>query len=279
MLIQPPADLSIVEDESGKTTVRRLAPLPPATGILSSAHFPLLPVLAENNRAKPAGGYWLTEAGWCSYLRAEVLQAADLVKSGDLWALDHRVGVGLDAARRSAADGRLFSMEAVALKPGVGFLVAVTGAVPPVSGAVRLGGDGRGAVIQKAPIQPPEPDYVALIKAGRCRLILASPGLFAEGWRLPGMVPDGRFEFNGVRAQVVCAAVPRAEVISGWDLAKWQPKPALRAAPGGSVYWLDKLEATPEALRKLAEMGLWGEPCEDSARRAEGYNRFHLAAY
>jgi CRISPR-associated protein Cmr3 len=77
----------------------------------------------------------------------------------------------------------------------------------------------------------------------------------------------------------VCAAVPRHEVISGWDLARWQPKPALRAVPTGSVYWLDELEATPEALRKLASQELWSEPCEDAERRAEGFNRITFAAY
>ena len=73
--------------------------------------------------------------------------------------------------------------------------------------------------------------------------------------------------------------MPRAEVVSGWDLARWQPKPALRAAPTGSVWWLDELDATPDALRKLAETGLWREPCDDVARRAEGFNRIAIAAY
>ena len=73
--------------------------------------------------------------------------------------------------------------------------------------------------------------------------------------------------------------MPRSEVVSGWDLAQWQPKPALRAAPAGSVYWLEDLQATPEQLGKLAEWGLWSEPCEDKTRRAEGFNRFALATF
>ena len=88
------------------------------------------------------------------------------------------------------------------------------------------------------------------------------------------MVEDGHFELCGVRGRVVAAAVNRAEVISGWDLAKWRPKAACRAAPAGSVYWIEALEATPEALRKLAEHGLWPETGYDASRRAEGFNRF-----
>jgi CRISPR-associated protein Cmr3 len=93
--------------------------------------------------------------------------------------------------------------------------------------------------------------------------------------------PDGteRFELHGVRASLACAAVPRAEVISGFDLAKGRPKPAVRAAPAGSVYWLDELEATPAALRKLAEIGLWPTEDYNDARRAEGFNRMTFAAY
>ena len=73
--------------------------------------------------------------------------------------------------------------------------------------------------------------------------------------------------------------MPRAEVVSGWDLAHWQPKPAQRAAPTGSVYWLDELDATPKALRELVEQGLWPGAGADAGRRAEGFNRLALARW
>ncbi len=103
------------------------------------------------------------------------------------------------------------------------------------------------------------------------------------GWLPTGITQaaDGslRFDLHGVRGKLVCAAVPRAEVVSGWDLAKWQPKAAHRAAPAGSVYWLEDLDATAEALRKLAEYGLWPNAAENSPRRAEGFNRVAVAAW
>lgn len=299
VLIQPPADLVIGEEGDGVPHANTLTPLPLAgEGLVSSAPFALLPVLAERERSKPAGGYWLTESGWRKYLAGGTPGAADLVKSSSLWALDHRVGVGLEAATRRAADGRLFSAQAVAMvkqgnrigtdmeskKPiladyDVGFLAAVSGAIPPQDGTVRLGGDGRAAAIRPATANLPEMDFDAIARAGKCRLILASPGLFPEDWKLPGTQPDGTFQLGEVRGRLVCAAVPRAEVVSGWDLARGQPKPALRAVPAGSVYWLDDLQATPEALRKLAGAGLWPESGQDAARRAEGFNRLWLAAW
>jgi len=308
LLLAPPADLVVFEAEGDQPfTVARMAPTAPAAGLASSAALPLLPVLAQADRRKPAGGYWLTEAGFKKYLDGEVPAAeTDWVNSSALWQFDHRVGVGLDAAQRRAKDGQLFSMQAVALakrehggEADVGFLATVSGAAPPTAGLVRLGGDGRAAALHAmADYRVPEPDYAAIASARRCRLLLTTPGLFGSplpagegsgeraGWLptgadLAARRDDGaiRFELHGVRGWLVCAAVPRAEVVSGWDLAHWQPKDALRAVPTGSLYWLDELDATPEALRKLAEAGLWRETGDDATRRAEGFNRITLALY
>ena len=296
LLMAPPADLVVFEAEGDRLfAVARMAPTPPAAGLASSAELPLLPVLAQADRRKPAGGYWLTEAGFKNYLAGRVPAAeTDWVRSGALWQFDHRVGVGLDTAQRRAKDGQLFSMQAIAFakrehggETDVGFLATVSGAEPPTTGLVRLGGDGRAAALHPVnDYRPPAPDYEAIVAARCYRLLLTSPGLFAGGWLPSGANAatrraDGaiRFELHGVSGWLVCAAVPRAEVVSGWDLARWQPKPALRAAPTGSVWWLDELDATPDALRKLAETGLWREPCDDAARRAEGFNRIAIAAY
>lgn len=285
-LISPPADLVMSESES-EIRVRRLQPTALGTGLQASAPLPLLPVLAEAQRSKPIGGFWLTEAGWEKYVRGKTPAASDLVKASQLWAIDHRVGVGLDARSRRAADGQLFSVQAVSMAQrqhtgagfDVGFLATVSGAELPTGGSVRLGGDGRAAALHVCDVRLPSADCAAIAGARKCRIVLATPGLFAEGWRLPGSDADGRFALGGVRGRLVCAAVPRAETVSGWDLARHRPKPAQRVAPAGSVYWLDELDATPEALGKLVSAGLWAEPCEDDARRAEGFNRIALAAY
>lgn len=289
-LIAPPADLVISEDDQGNPGVRSLtptaitpAPLPEGKGIESSFPLAALPVLAQDTRSKAATGYWLTESGWRKYLDGQTPSASDLVHSSQLWRIDPRVGIGLNADTRSAADGRLFAMQAVAMQPDVGFLVGVAGANPAEHGTVRLGGDGRAAAIRKVTATRPEPDYAAISQARRCRLVLTSPGIFPNGWVLPGVDAEGRFQFGEVSARLVCAAVPRAEIVSGWDLANWQPKPAQRAAPTGSVYWLEDLIATPEALRKLAVAGLWGDGCQDTQRdvqrQAEGFNQIELATW
>lgn len=282
-----PADLLVFKDD-GKMTTQLLRPRAPAAAIHTSAATAQLAVLAATKRRKPASGYWLGARAWAAYLAGREPEVADLIPAADLWAIDARVGVGLDPARGSAREGQLFSAQAVALCDGsgprrnvgrVGFLAGVDGADLPTRGMLRLGGDGRAAALTAVDYAPPVTDLAALARARRCRLVLSSPGIFVGGWRLPGTTEDGRFDFLGVRGRVVCAAVPRAEVVSGFDLARWQPKPAERAAPAGSVYWIEDLEADAATLGKLAEHGLWPESADNHNRRAEGFNRVTLTAY
>ena len=273
-----PADLVATQCDNG-LQLHRLQPVAPAPGLESSAALPKVATLATNTQAKPATGLWLTESGWRAYLEGRLPAADQLIEPGRLWSTDLRVGVGLDPAERRADEGKLFSMQAVALQPGLGFVAAVTGAEAPAAGLVRLGGDGRGAAIHKVEAAPPLPDLDAICDARRCLIVLTSPGLFPDGWRLPGCDDEQRFALGGVTGRLVCAAVPRAETVSGWDLARWQPKSAQRAAPAGSVYWLEELEATSQLLDKLAENGLWPEQGYDAQRRAEGFNRFTFAIY
>lgn len=275
-----PADLIAEADEADRVTrLTRLTPIEPAPGLQSSAPLPLWPVLPQAGRAKPAGGLWLTQAGWAEYLAGRTPGSTQVLPSKALWGLDARVGVGLDTEKRRAADGQLFTVQAVAFRPGVGFLASVSGAKPPATGTLRLGGDGRAAAFGPADHQAPGADLQAIAQAGRTRIVLSTPGLFAQGWRLPGVDAQQRVSWPGLSARLACAAVPRAEVVSGWDLARREPKPAERAAPTGSVYWLDELEATPEALCKLAAQGLWLADSENAQRRAEGFNRFAFAAW
>lgn len=279
-----PADVQASGDGQ---SVRVLTMRPQRIELLTgSAALPYWPVLAQTaERAKPAGGLWLTAEGLGAWLRGEPIDGPrHLVPSASLWRTEARVGVGLDVAMRRAEEGKLFSLQAISFTPGVGFAVRVEGAEPS-DAVLRLGGDGRGARLVPCEIRWPEPDWDAIAAAKRARLLLTSPGIFERGWLPtgagePSPAEGAPFELDGVRGRIVCAAVPRAQFVSGWDLARWRPKAGQRAAPAGSVYWIDALEATPEALRKLVARGLWTAQQYDSdPRRAEGFNRFTFAAY
>ncbi len=275
-----PADLIVSEDEDHRPQLHPLRPQRLDAAIATPWPLERLPLLAADRQSKPASGYWLDEAGWQAYLAGELPDAESLVKQDTLWKHEARLGIALDAGIGSVEKGRLYTAQAVAMNPDTGFLAVVEGAEPPADGLVRLGGDGRGAALSPAAEDAlPRPDYAALAKAGRARLVLTSPGIFPDGWRLPGMSEDGRWRCGEVAARVVCAAVPRHGVISGWDLVKRHPKPAERTAPTGAVYWLEGLQATPQALETLAREGLWLESGPDPARRAEGFNGCEFTAW
>ena len=292
-----PADLSVSrceqDKQSGDQVVRRIVPCLP-NDLMTSAVTPHLAVLPEPSRGKPESGLCLSAEGWRAYLSSEKIDSGHLLARDKLWQTEVRTGIGLDTASRSVAEGKLFTMQAVSFRQrhqgnnhDVGFLARTEGAELPAALTLRLGGDGRAAqasLIDGADLDK-EPNWEALWEqiaaSKRCRILLTSPGIFTGGWLPTGMSGDGdrRFELGDVRAQLVCAAVPRAEVISGWDLAAKKPKPAQRVAPTGSVYWLQDLKATPEALRKLAVHGLWPDGVDNGSRWVEGYNRFVFATY
>ena len=283
LLYAPPADLDITQAADGTQTVRRMKPTTLHQALACSASLHQVPALAQDGRAKPVAGRWLSTQGWRAYLRGQAVEPGHLLNSSDLWQFDHRVGLAIDAALGRADDGKLFSLNAVVMRPGVGFAAWVAGAQPPAKGMLRLGGDGRGAQVQQAEIAWPQPDFKAIADAGKARLVLTSPGVFQQGWLPTGTTRRDAdtlgFDLHGISGRLVAACVPRAEVVSGFDLAQWQPKPAQRAAPTGSVYWLDQLEAKPDALRSLADTGLWADTQPHDPRCAEGFNRFSFAAY
>jgi CRISPR-associated protein Cmr3 len=281
-----PADLIAEED-----AVRLAQPAALPGSLRSSYPLPLHPVVAQPKRGKPKGGLWLTLAGWRKYLDGGAPEEGELLSSKLLWETDPRTGIGLSAHTRSVEEGRLFTAEAVAFRMAIhsgertdtGLLAAVSGCTPPEGGLVRLGADGRAAAVHPLErFEAPEPDWARIVREKKLRLILATPGLFREGW-LPEGCREQRGEFlfdlHGVRGRLAAAAVARAEAVSGWDLAREQPKKAQRCAPAGSVYWLDRIEADEASLRALAERGLWPEPCGDELRRAEGFNRIWIAPW
>lgn len=275
-----PADL-VATGEGEALCVTPLAVQAPHRALASSAVLPRLPLLRACAPAKPASGYWLSGAGLAAYLAGETPAAHDLVPQRELWRLDARLGIALDGATRSAADGMLYTTDAVAPCDGVGFLVGVTGAHGrlPADGLVRLGGDGRGAAVLPGTALP-QPDWAAIATSRRFRLLLATPGLFKAGWRPDGIDADGVWKGPGFSARLLAACVSRAEVASGWDLAgagrNGGPKPAVRVAPTGAVYAFAEFDGPIEALQALVADGL---PLADRSRRAEGFNNVLVAAW
>ena len=224
---------------------------------------------------KPESGYWLNEAGFRAYLKGEKPNLIQLIRASDLWQSEWRLGIALDSQSRTASEGQLYTTEAIALQKDIFLTVSITGANDfPQKGTLRLGGDGRAAGFEVA-THSLLPTIQA--KDKRIKLLLTSPAIFSNGSALPSLqdLQDGRIYFDGGSARVVTASIPRHHVISGWDLAKWQPKPAERVVPTGAVYWLDDIQYSGTSLQSALQDLLL---CHlDPQRKAEGYNGCILA--
>jgi CRISPR-associated protein Cmr3 len=272
-----PADL--VSLESG---LARLTPGTPQALVFSGQPLPRTAVLAAAKQEKPLAGRYLRQAGFARHLAGELPKDTDCLEPNQLYRRDPRLGIGLNPNTGTVESGLIYTTEGFAFNPpdspfaATGFLVGIQGGddLLPDSGLLRLGGDGRAASYQRVQWQPPETPARRIADKGRFRLILQTPGIFANGWLPPGISrenSDYMLRGQGFSARLICAAVPRREVVSGWNLLGWRPKDALRVAPAGSVYWFEDFAGEPGKLADWVRGGLWDDDA-DLSRRAEGYN-------
>ena len=280
-----PADLVCV---AGGADGERLEvhALRPATvtdlGVRGSFPLPGAPVLRTATPVKPVPNVWITAEGLAAHFRGASVLSEHLIPSEGLWRTDSRLGIGLDVARRTTRKSLLYTADALALAPGVEFLVPCAGGgeLLPDSGLLRLGGDGRGATVERwEPGNAQWTPWAHRPDGPGFRMVLITPGIFPQGWIPPGVVREGDdwvLALPGLRARLVAALVGRYGTVSGWDLARNAPKTALRVVPAGSVYWFEVRDGTLGPLAALADGGLW-DPDESlapemRARRAEGFN-------
>lgn len=197
--------------------------------------------------------------------------------------------VAIDASRSTAAAGQLFSSAVVEphAKDALGRIVAWGFAVVSRtlgderaarldSATIRLGGDGRPAICHQLADEfanPPQRLLDAFEAGPRgLRIVLVGPASFMAGWR-PGTLSAAAEtiggSFAGLEGLVLHAAcVGRPQHVSGWDLARGQPKPTRRLAPAGSVFFVTKRSG--EAFTPAEAAQLWlaavGEPADDPER-------------
>jgi CRISPR-associated protein Cmr3 len=285
-LLPAPADVVVTGED-----VRLVKPVDPSnTGAILAAGTGHLAVLRASSAGKAEGGVWITAAGLAAYVQDRVPDRSTLVDpKKDLWDTETRLGIAVDSRTRTAEEGKLYTSEVVTLRSGVAFLVGVNGAGRhlPDAGLLRLGGDGRGASI--APWRPgPVLPWAHVLTGPRFRIVTLTPCISPDGSMLCGLRKEGdvwRLRFRGLVARLLAASVGRPQVVSGWDLARGQPKTAERAIPGGSVFWFEREGGDPAVLRALIDGGIWPlledrrQPLGSDLlqRRAEGFGKVLLA--
>ena len=302
--------VSLAADSGGGRVPQAISPLPGdllllgkhfatlepraiAQGVASAGDLPMRATLISAKQEKPIGGSYLRQMGLAQHLAGQKPADSERIESKHLHMRDPRLGIGLNADSRTAEERLIYTTEGFAFSPNnghessafvsTGFLIGICGVgdLLPEQGQLRLGGDGRSAHYARVKFIAPDQPKIA---NARFRLLLQTPALFEQGWLPDGLTQQGgsyRLQGDGFTARLACAALGRREIVSGWDLYNWSPKPAQAAVPAGSVYWFDQFEGDAGKLAVWVQLGLWPDNLStlQQTRRAEGYNNALLGAW
>ncbi|MEU4828517.1 type III-B CRISPR module-associated Cmr3 family protein [Actinomadura sp. NPDC023710] len=150
------------------------------------------------------------------------------------WRTERRVGLAGDQDGR-AMEGMLYSTEHLRLDPGAGFGVrCLDGPGAALAPTVAFGGRGRGAQVHTMATAPQLPAPAATAQDGRLLLYLATPAVFADGWRPDLSVWPG--------CELVAAATGEPQVITTVTADRStggrRAGRLMWAVPAGSVYHL-----------------------------------------
>jgi len=277
-----PADVVFekISDNEARPHIVRPASPTALSGCASSTPVTAPAGIRSSSPVKPESGWWLRLEGLRRHLSGEKIAKDHLIHTRNLWKSDYRLGITLDPGSRTAEEGRIYTSEAVAMSDGIGFVASFRhekGKLP-TTGLVRLGGDGRGAEVfpfSKTPSDLGRPQA----SWKKFRMILSTPCPSPDGWLPPGVVERDRgiyvLETAGFRARLHSATVTRHEVISGWDVARHAPKPAIRMIPAGSVYWFEVEQGDSSVLEGVWSDGLLSGITDTGydGRRREGFGR------
>lgn len=254
-----PGDSVLFQQEGGGLRRECLAPVSLPPGAQTDLDPSLLPLsFAQAVPAKPAGEaprFWRWDGpqGYRTWLERPESGTVHPTEMG-LGGLPREARVHVSVGRETwtASEGRLYSTEGLRFTASTRRRGETLGGTP-LSGVARfalaLGVDhaqlerlrgvaplaGERRLCAWRPVATDWPELPAaveqsILKHRAARLVLLTPGVFAQGWRPSDSSLGG--------ATLVAAAVRRPEVVAGWDLALAKPKPSRRAAPAGSVYFV-----------------------------------------
>lgn len=223
----------------------------------------------ESKPPPSARGWFLTAAGLRIWAEGGAPRPADLVHASELWVNEPRVGVGIEAQRRVATEGELFTFGFIRLRPGVDLGFEVRGTALAPGRRVRLGGEGRTGWIDEAPalasLQLPHRPSSSL------RLAVVSPMVSEAGTYPPGFDPKrGEVKIAGRPFRIEAAQVPGHGTVGGWDLARGAAKPLRRTVPAGSVFVVAPTDGGLVDPSELHGLRLAGYPGESLALQGFG---------
>ena len=252
LLLPAPADLALVLEQGSRRVAEVLRYRLEACDGRSGWSHPLGLWRVAKPETESAEGWFLDQEGWLQWAAGKVPAPGSLVHAEELWATEERTGVGLEKARRTAAESLLYTFGFVRLPAGVSLGLEVRNTSLQAGGFLRLGGEHRTAELAAGPSLAMAPTFAA-----GTRLLLAtlSPLISPSGAYPPGFSASTlEAELGGVRCRLLGGLVRGAQRVGGWDLARNQAKPLVRAIPPGSVFAFEVLGGSAAGLAAK----LWG---------------------
>lgn len=215
---------------------------------------------------------FIEASGLCNYL--QTIDSLVMKDAEDLWGSEFQVGIE-KSDQKTAAIGKIYSVEFIRfnemgkdtkeeksnwdlLTPG--FLVNFTNideTFLKAEGFLALGGESRAAKYQK--IKETQIDKLSKLISGsfldeqskglkgqkKFKIYLATPAVFNNGWYPDFLEATGSElvgEKDGLKFKLVSASVAKPQTVSGWNVAKRIPRPAVKAVPAGSVYYFELMD-------------------------------------
>lgn len=198
---------------------------------------------------KEARGF-LTQQGMVEYLKGEAPAIKHIVKTEDLYAYEDRVGLALDQGRRANRQGHFYRAQFVRMRADAGLLVGLDGGELAKTGVIHIGGEARTGCYETVDVPP-----LPIRKEGNLKVVLLAPAWFEDVY-----ATDWSPFVGG--GKLVSVVLGKPQPISGWDVARNQPKPLRNFIPMGSVFYFEgaawqgkPFTATPDKDLDFSAMG------------------------
>lgn len=249
-----PVPAHLVEDENGTFRLRPDSKSNVQSNMPDKMQY-LVPERETKGKIEPVEG-WLSLTNLQTVLQpGKDISKLKVIKTGEIYEREPRVGIGMDSKRKVTEEGLLYSTQMLRMKEKYGFLITIYIAkgqnsfekdeqatqiiynVLKKSGWVTMGGEQRAARFEILP------DSVSTDAVSGRLLYLATPAVFSQGWK----------PAQWTTKAPIAAAISRYQLIGGWQLDTMNSgggdqKSLRRCVPAGSVYFFDQLVTLPAPL-------------------------------
>lgn len=174
---------------------------------------------------------WLTQPQFDTYLKGQVSSLGQLTASDTLFRYEDRPGLSVSHRTRTNVESLYYRARFVRPEEGVGLLVQVSPDLfEQPAGPIAIGGESRFGQYEvvnfvETPSKP----------LGRLRVVLLTPAYFTGG-TFPSESNWSPWVGSG---RLISYVTGKAQHISGWDVARKQPKPLRHYIPAGSVFFFE----------------------------------------